>query len=266
MDVAEKRVFDDRTGATAVLVASDAGLAHVAVSGDVVGEFGLVHRGAVGDVAVAGGRVAVATPEDVLVGPAADASTPGDEWATATGFGPAAAVGWDDGTLLAAGGGRVARRVDGGWTTTGRVADVRAVDGALLAAADGLYRPDGTHVGLTAARDVAADGPLAATADGLYRLANGWVRDVEGRFRAVAAGGGRAHAAAGDRVIASDAPGEWADAGVPADDLVALAAGPAAVYAATADGTLCVDAGDGWRSQPLGLPGVDALAVAGFED
>lgn len=263
MDIAEKRVFDDRTGATLVLVAAATGLARVAVSGDAVGEFGLVHRGPVRDVAAAGGRVALATPADVHVGEVVELTRDGP---APTGFGPADAVGFDGETLLAAGEGRVARHEDGVWTATGEVPDVRAVDDGLLAAGEGLFRVDGTYVGLSDARDVAAAGPLAATGDGLYRLANGWVRAREGAFRAVAAAAGRAHAATAVTVYArGDDPGVWADVGAPVDDVVDVGAGPAATYVVTADGTVCVDAGGGWRTRQLGLADVAALAVTGIE-
>ena len=60
--------------------------------------------------------------------------------------GPADAVGYRDG-LVAAGDGRVARYEDGAWTTLADLADVRAVDGDMVAAAGGVHRLDGTHVG-----------------------------------------------------------------------------------------------------------------------
>lgn len=259
-DIAEKRVHDDRTGATTTLVGAEAGLARVAVSGDSVGEFGLVSRDEVRDVAVADGRIAVATPRDVLAGARSDLAPDGDGLAE-TGFGPADAVGFDD-DLLAAGDGRVARRMGEDWSRTAEVAGVRTVAGGLLAAADGVYLSDGRHVGLDDVRDVAPAGPLAATAEGLYHLANGWVRAVEGSFRAVEAAGDRAHAATADTVLTrGTAPGSWDAVGDPARDLVALARAPEATYAATRDGTFCVDAGSGWRTRALGLPGVAAMSV-----
>jgi hypothetical protein len=253
MDIAEKRVYGDRTGATVAFVATDAGLARVSVSGDKVGEFGLVHRGGVRDVAVADGRLAVAA-DDVLVAIA-------DGEFAAAGFGPAEAVGFDGATLYAAGDGEVARYDDGSWTTTADLDGVRALAGDLAAAADGVFRVDGTGVGLDDARDVVADPqPLAATGDGLYYLANGWLRAAEGSFRAVAVGGDRAVAATADTLSVRDGD-TWVPRDVPAPDLAAVARGPATTYAVSRDGTFCVDAGDGWRTRALGLPGVRAVAV-----
>ncbi|MFB6282126.1 MAG: hypothetical protein ABEH40_08910, partial [Haloferacaceae archaeon] len=96
-DIATKRVHDDRREATVAYVASGTGLVRVALAADRVGRFELARRGAVRDVAVAGGRV-VAAADDVVVD------------GTPTGFGAAVAAGADrDGTpLAAADGGRVA--------------------------------------------------------------------------------------------------------------------------------------------------------------
>ena len=248
----EKRVYADRAGTTTAFVASAAGVARVEVSDDIVGEFALEHRTEALDVAAADGRLAVATSGDVLV-------SEGDRLEE-TGFGPAAAVDYRDG-LVAAGGGRVARQGDG-WTTLCRLEDVRAVDGDMLAAASGVHRLDGDHVGLTDARDVstAAD-PLAATDDGLYYLANGWMRALEGAFGVVAArGDGRAHAAT-DGTLYERVDGEWDAVDLPVDGEVADVAYGPATYAVTRDGTFLADAGDGWRHRSLGLPGVSAVAV-----
>jgi len=250
----EKRVYADRAGTTTAFVATGAGVARVEVSDDIVGEFALEHRGRATDVAAASGRFAVATPEDVLV--------TGGETVTETGFGPADAVGYRDG-LVAAGDGRVARYEDGRWTTLADVADVRAVDGDMVAAAGGVHRLDGTHVGLTAATDVstAAD-PLAATDDGLYYLANGWVSALDGAFEVVAAApDGRAHAATADAFYARR-EGAWSAVDLPVDGSVADVAYGEATYVMTVDGTLLANAGDGWRHRSLGLPDAAAVAVA----
>lgn len=254
----EKRVYAGGSGGTSAYVASEAGLARVEVAGDRVGRFGLVWRGDARDVAAVGGRVAVATAADVLVGT-------GDGFVE-TGFGPATAVGGDAG-LVAAGDGRIARWEgpdDTGWTDVGTVDDVRAVDGDLLAAAAGVYRLDGTHVGLDDARDVAAAGPLAATADGVYRLGNGWIRDLPGDARAVAVGpDGSAHAATVEGFAARSAEGTWNRVDVQVDDRVTAIAYGEAVYAVTGSGAFLVDAGDGWRDRSLGLSGARGLAVDG---
>lgn len=253
----EKRVYGGSAGATAAFLATEAGLARVAVSDDIVGEFGLVRRGPAVDVAASRGRLAVATPEDVLVG--------AGESFVETGFGPADAVGYADGTLLAAGGGRVARYGEG-WETLADLSGVRAIEGELVAAETGLHRLDGSHVGLAEARDVATAGrPLAATASGLYYLANGWMEAVDGDFEAVAAAGGRAHAATATTLY-ERADGGWRPLEVALDGAVADlahggAGGTEATYAVTESGTFLAEAGDGWRRRSLGLPGVARIAV-----
>jgi hypothetical protein len=288
--IEEKRVYADRGGKRDVFVATAMGVVVVAVSDDLVGDFGIEHRATAVDVSAAGGRVAVATAEDVVVT---------DDEGTAfhaLGFGPAVAVGLHDGAVLAADDeGRVARcagraaaigepvgeagdadrdEVDDGergaaWTDLGRVERVRAIDGALIAAADGVHRAGGdglSRAGLDDVRDVAASGPgapLAATGDGLFSLGNGWLRELDGRFRAVAAdaGGPGAPLAVGDGVYAGSDDG-WLALDYPTDDpVVDVAIDGGIRYAVTEAGTFLVDAGDGVRSQALGLHDVAGLAV-----
>jgi hypothetical protein len=282
ISIDEKRVYGAKTGTTAVFVATGAGLARVELSDDRVGEFGLVHRGGVRDVAGHDGRLAAATDGDALVG-TGDAFRP-------TGFGPATAVGWHDGALVAAGDGRVARfdaagsaeadatdaatgdePLDGEWTTLCEVADVRTVAGDTVAATGGLFRLDGSHVGLSDARDYAPAVPLAATGNGLYYLGNGWMDALPGDVRAVAAApDGRAHAATPDALFVRSpgadgyGPDAWAATDLPVDGhVVDVAYGPDATYAVTAEGTVLANAGDGWRDRPLGLPDARRLAVPG---
>lgn len=251
MDITEKRVYADREGKTDAFLATGAGLARVSVSADQIGEFGLERRGEVTDVAADEGRLAVAA-EDVLVAT--------DDGFAETGFGPATAVGFDGDAVLAAGDERVAR-YDDGWTTTAELDEVRALDGDLVATADGVVRIDGTSVGLTDARDVAAgEPPLAATGDGLYHLGNGWMRDVGGDFRGVAVDGERAGAATADALY-ERVDGEWREREVPLSAVADVTHAPDAVYAVSPDGTFAVDAGDGWRTRALGLPEVRALVV-----
>lgn len=257
-DIAEKRVFADRAGGEELLVAAGAGVVSASVSRGRVGRFGVVHRCSPTAIAAAGGLVAVATDEDVLLrGPDADRFE-------GAGFGPAVAVGVADGTPVAAApDGRVAQLREGGWADLGRVAGaVRAIDGPLLAAADGVYRLPGlATVGLDDVRDVAAAGPLAATAGGLYVLGNGWLLEREGDVRVVAADGDRAHAATADALLARGADG-WDEVEHPADGPVVAVAHGTVPYAVTADGTVLAPAEGGWRAAPLGADGVVGCAVA----
>jgi hypothetical protein len=281
--IEEKRMYGDRREETIAYLATGQGVATVRVSGDQVGRFGLARRGSARDVATTDGAVVVATDEDVLVGP--------DDFEP-LGFGPAVAVGIDrGGDPLAAGeSGRVARYRDGEWTDLGVVGDVRAIADGFVAAADGVHRVDGddlVNAGLDAARDVTvADGvPLAATDGGLasdtsetssehtsdgglYRLGNGWLREREGSFRTVAAGGGHAHAATADELFERDGDA-WTALDLPVGESVVGVDYGECVYAVTGAGTFLVEAdpdttadgAGGWRSRSLGLPDVAALAV-----
>ena len=246
----EKRVYGDKSGATAVLVATDLGLVAASVSGDMVGEFGIERRGSVAVVA-ADDRVAVAAEEDVLVG---------DE---ETGFGPAVAVGVDGRTVLAADADGRVGRYDGAWETVGEVGDPKRFDGNLLAA-DGVYRvgDDCTYSGLDDVTDVASAVPLAATHDAVYRLGNGWMDEREGDFSVVASDGIRTHGVCDGDLVARPAPGEWVRDEIPTDDeVVDVAYTPDAVVAVTATGTMLVEGGAGWRPHELGVRGVRSLAV-----
>ncbi len=267
VSIDEKRVYGDRAGETTAYVASGQGVAAVSVSDDRVGEYGIDHACTALDIAAADGQLAAATPTDVLV-------KDGESY-DQLGFGPAVAVGFDGDALVAVGPDwSVARTTEAGeWESVGAVdSPVRAVDGDLVAAEDGVYRVrDGgiDHVGLDDARDVSTPGtPLAGTGDGLYRLGAGWMSQVDGEFRLVAAARdaspgelGRAHAVTRDHLYAH-ADGEWTVVDVPADDPVAgVGYGPDATYAIATDGTFLADAGDGWRTQPLGLTEIGGVAV-----
>jgi len=157
------------------------------------------------------------------------------------------------GDPLAAGpDGRVARYEDG-WTDVGTVESVRAIDGRLLVAADGVYRVGDRldPVGIENVHDVAATGPFAATAAGLYRLGNGWLAECDCD----------AHAASADSLYARD-DGRWEPVALPVEERVVDVAHGPATYAVTAAGTVLVNAGDGWRSRALEVAGASALAVA----
>jgi hypothetical protein len=260
----------------------------VDVSDDFVGEFGIALRDACRDVTSVDGALAVATDEDLLVAP------PELETFAPTAFGPAASVSTDDGDLLAlapdgtverlAGLHDVLARIDDesdddvpgapdhdGWREVGQVGGGRRLDGDLLAAADGVYRVGETlqHAGLDDVRDVTSGGvPRCATGGGLYRLGNGWLDDLSGDFRLVAGSAdGRANAVGveaadtAERLFAVD-DGEWRPVESPVSAAVAdVAYSDAATYVVSEAGTLAVDAGDGWRTQALGVRGVHALAV-----
>ncbi|MEF8856250.1 MAG: hypothetical protein V5A16_02375 [Haloplanus sp.] len=252
----EKRVYADRTGADEVLIAAEQGVVVSSLSDDRVGEFGLDHRATARDVATAGDRCAVATESDVLV----------DDY-DATDFGPAVAVGFHGGALLAAGpDGRIAR-FDDVWTTLGEVDTPRAIDGGMIAAESGVHQlvgDDLRSVGLGSVHDVHGRGmPLAATEDGLYRLGNGWMEALAGAFRVVSADDDtdRAHAVGETGLVARAAVDDWQPVETPSADPVDVAYTDAATVAITETGTLLADAGDGWRSRELGVTGVRALAV-----
>jgi hypothetical protein len=253
----EKRVFDDRADARTLYLATSVGVVRVAVAADRVGEFGVARAGRARDVALAAGRLVVATDDDVAVD------------GEPTGLGRALAVGVDaaGGVLAVLADGSV-RRPDG--PSLGSVPDARAVDGGLVAAPDGVYRvtDDVTGVGLDDARDVCGAGgdgtPLAATGGGLYALGPGWTRRVEGAFDAVARGPGGAVALAADGTVWRADDGEWARLPAPPDGLdpVDVGRGPGATYVAGEAGELAarVDGGD-WRTRALGTPGVARLVV-----
>lgn len=253
----EKRVYADQSGREVVLVASDLGVTSVSVSADQVGRFALAHRGSARGVAARRGEAAVATDDGVLV-------TRGEDEFDAVGFENATAVGYGDDLLAADADGRVAAFVDGEWQERGRVGSaVRAIDGDLLAAADGVHRLAGGSLaaaGLDDARDVAAAGPYAATGNGLYRLGNGWLDERDGPAAAVVADAERAHAVV-EETLFERADGEWRALDHPEAALVDVAHGREAVYAVSEDGRLLVTVGDGWRTRELGVRGVRGVAV-----
>jgi hypothetical protein len=267
-DMAEDRVYADRAADAEAFVAAGVGVVAVSVSGNRIGRFRVDNRGRARDVDAAGDRIVVATDEDVLV---ATVGGGGVEYEP-TGYGPAVAVGFHAGDAVAADSeGRIGRRVDGEWFEIADVdAPVRALDGDLVAAADGVYRadPDGVDfVGLDDARDVAAAGPLVATGEGLYELGNGWVRAVEGAFDAVEADGKAVHAA-GDALLAH-VDGEWHEAPVELPGTVAGIAHAGGTYLVTEDGTALAhargglddDPETGWRTRALGVGDVGGVAI-----
>ncbi|RQG96079.1 HVO_0234 family beta-propeller protein [Natrarchaeobius oligotrophus] len=276
--IEEKRVYDDRRGALEAYVGCSVGVVRVRVAGDSVGEFGLYERCTVRDLATFDGGVAIATDEDVRVGtPGSEAE--GDDGPTfsGTGFGPAVAVGSNDGNLLAADGdGAVFRRRAGcdEWTILAAetAGAVRAIDGDLVGTDAGVYRAhDGglDHAGLTDVRDVSAAGvPLAATDDGLYKLGNGWMVALEGPFETVGADPRttsgrleRAHAATDEALYEHDGD-DWREADRTDAPIAGVGYGET-TYVVTEDGDFRCASDDGeWRSHALGVDGVVGLAVA----
>lgn len=251
----EKRVFTRRGETTDVFIAAAVGVVSVAVSGDRVGRFGVVHRCSPTDIAAAPGRLCVATTEAVVV-------SDGEAF-TSTGFGPAVAVDVGAGITAAAPGGRIATFDGETWTTVGELdAEIRAIAGDFVATSAGVYRVAGdvSPAGLSDVRDVATDGrPLAATADGLYQLGNGWMAAIDGDFRTVSTDGDRAHAAtAGQAFERRD--DRWTAIEVSAAEVPVDFAYGSAVFGVTADGSLLVDDGSGFRVHRLGLPGVEGVA------
>lgn len=266
--MADERVYTDETGAETLHLATELGVVAVSVSDDRIGEFHLRRRCRAHDVATAGGYVAAATDDDVVV-----CDRRADAGFVATGFGPATAVGFRGGRLLAGdAGGRVARLdadggdpAEGAWTPVGSTGEVRAIDGDFIAAADGVYRvgSEALHsVGLDDARDVDRE-PLVAAGSGLYKLGNGWLEVQPDSAAAVDAAGDRGLAVCGGGLYARD-DGAWVAAEVPFDDdatAAAVAHGTAA-YAVTEAGRVAVRVSGGeWRARSLGVGGVVAAAV-----
>lgn len=276
--IAEKRVYADREAALDAYVASPVGVVRVRINDDAVGEFALVERCDARDVGAGGGSLAVATAEDVLVPSHPDES---DGAFVGTAFGPAVAVGVEDGgdgggdgTLLAADAdGVVARRREGTWEELASLdAPVRAIDGDFVGADGGAYRVrerELDHAGLTDVRDVSTAGvPLAATADGLYRLGNGWMRVLDRPVDVVAADPrtepgslARAHAAAGTTLYERDGDG-WRVLTETERPVAGIAYGEAErVYAVTEAGTFLAAGDDGLRSRSIGVDDVTGLAI-----
>jgi hypothetical protein len=273
--VRESRVYVAKSGTATAYVATGLGVAAVRISEDKVGEFSLAERCSARDVARTAHGVAAATDDEVLLA--------GDDGFESIGLGAAVAVTALDGDVLAATDDGRLCRYDGEWTEIAAVdAEVRALDGNLVATGDGVHRltDDGlAPAGLEDAWDVASAGvPHAATPDALYRLGNGWMAQREGAFATVtsdpatASAGelGRAHAATADTLYEYAASeggtpdAAWTPRDLPVEESVVDVAYVAdATIALTEPGTVLVDAGDGFRHRRLGLRDARALAVVG---
>ncbi len=262
-ELAAKRVYADRAGDRTLLVAAEAGLVTVAISGGRVGGFGVARECDPADLAVgADGPLVVATDADVLVsGSAAVDDLDG------TGFGAATAVAVHEGCPMAAGpDDRLAALESDGWDELGELpGPAAAMAGGLVATPAGVIRVvDGElrPAGLEEVADVAlaAGMPLAATADGLYELGNGWLDVLEGRFELVAgAPDGRA-VAAGEPGAFERVDGGWRPLDLPVDDPIAAAALGERTALLTGEGVLLLEADEVWGRHPLGLAGVVAAA------
>ena len=296
ISIEEKRVYAGTAGRTDAYVATGSGVVRVALSADKVGAFDMVAREPARDVAALpraeeADLVGIATAEGLRVAGVGD----DPDFEPVAGDSAVAAGVHDGAFLVACGDGSIDRvEVDGAVSaptvnSIGSVSDPRAIDGPLVAAADGVYQVTGgddpsasralTAVGLDDARDVAGAGiPLAATGSGLYWLGNGWMTAFEGAAEAVAADGDGHAMAVVDGEIRVHAGEEsesgtdawdgqtWRATELPVDeDAVALGYGPGVSVAVTAAGTLCVDAGDGWRHQVVGVRDVAGVALAVVE-
>lgn len=268
-ELEEDRVYRETIGKTDVYVAAALGVAVVSVSNDRIGRFRLAQRCDARDVALVGHRLVIATDEDVLVGT--------DDALEASEFGPAVAVGGESDVLAASPNGSIARYREGGWAPVGEVGAVRAIDGDLVAAADGVYRvEDGLEpLGLDDVVDVATgETPLAATSEGLYRFDGEWTRERAGPFRVVASDGERAHAAT-SAALFERSDGEWRERDPPIEETIAdlgytgvASEDGRGVVGVTVAGTCFVDpvaakdGATGWRRRMLGLDDVTRIAVA----
>lgn len=264
----QKRVYSARTGTTAVFVATSSGLVRIECSAGRVGEFGLVARCSSTDITSHEGVLAVGTHEDVLIGGR------DDEPLETTGFGPANAVGYHEGTLIAAGDGEVARYDGTEWETIGSLSDVRSIDGPLIAAESGVHRiteNDIVSAGLEDVRDVAAVGgvPIAGTSDGIYQLGNGWMKRLDGAVSLLTTDRKIVYAVVDGSLFVCATPkedSEWRPVELPepikerAARIVALAPGEP-TYSVTEDGTFLVRDEGEWRFQSIGLTAVCGLAV-----
>ncbi len=258
-ELAEDRVYEGTTSTTEVIVAAGVGLVSVEVSDGRVGGFGLLERCRPRDITSAS-VVTVATDEDVLLRT--------DEGFHPTGFGLADAVGYKDGTPVAAGpDGRIAILEDDVWHTIGTLEPpVHAISGDLVGTDTGAHRILNNYgleyTGLRDVRDVAAaTDPLAATAEGIYAYTSDWNRVLTGDFRVVSStSNSMAHAATTTDAFERQQD-TWVQADMPTDGALVDVDYGDCPYAVTADGVF-LTGDEEWRGHPLGLSNVVGLAVA----
>jgi hypothetical protein len=269
-DLAEDRVYADRSGARTLVVAAAPGLVTVAVSDGRVGEFGIATECSPADLSAAAradardpSLLAVATDRDVLL-----AETTEIDALEPTGFGPAPAVTVHEGRPMAADpAGELSSYRDAGWESIGELpGSATALDGDLVGTAEGVFRliEGGIRpAGLADVTDVAraAGMPLVATGDGLYELGNGWLDALEGAYDLVTgAPDGRAHVAGPGGTYTRE-NGAWAPLELPRQSDVAAVAYGARTFVLTAAGDLYIEAEAGWARTPLGIEGIVGAVV-----
>ena len=211
----EKRVYTDTTDTESVYLGSELGILCVTVSDAVVGEFTLLYRGSVHDIATAGPYVAAATSDGVFFADHRQGQTPASVKRGDNGFDmdesqfhhiglsidSVAAVGFEattaDRCTLIAGdtSGEIYRltvpiddvvtsqsETPHAWQSIGTCSAVHAIDMPLIATADGVFQVASEVSSNAAISHAGLDTtydidaePIAATADGLYVLANGWI-------------------------------------------------------------------------------------------
>lgn len=249
-DITDKRVFTESTTAIRAYVAADIGIVKLQLGDARVGEFRLVLPCSAFDITVVDGEVVVATDEDVFVG--------SDETFHGLGFGPAIAVGGDDGIVAGGPDGRLARFVDDTWIELGYLNRITAIADGFIGTPDGLFQSDGlSATGLSGINDIATDGiPHVATADGLYSLGNGWQRELKGVFWCVTANShpdGQGLLASTPTDCYYNQSGGWEPLALPGQASVVDGVFGDGLYLLTTDGIILSTSGSEWRHQPLGL-------------
>lgn len=273
----ERQLFGDRREEQTLFVTSELGVTQIAVAAARVGEFSLIERCDATDVAADADTLLVGTDESVLV-------DTGDGLDSLE-FGPAAAVGIDDGWLYAASPNGTVARYDRTllaeddvptesteWETIAEVTGPRRFDGELLAADNGLFRIGSSleSLGLADVRDISRAGPFVATASGLYSQQDGeWVSEHDGTTTAVVSNADSAHAVIEGALFERD-DGDWQELDLPGESQPRLLAYAGGLSVVSADGSISVaadpetstDGHGGWRSQALGLRGPTGVASA----
>lgn len=262
----ERLLFGERREERTLLSGSDLGITRIDVAAAQVGQFSLLERCSVRDLAADAGTLVVATDEDVFERT--------EDGLGSLGFGSADAVGIDDEWVYAASDERVARQnraAPDGWETVGTVERARRFVGNWLAADRLVHVGDDLEAeSLENARDISRDGRLAATETGLYEDRDGeWDRVLDGEATAVAAEGDRAHTVVDGRLYGRD-DDRWVEREVPGAEPALLAYGQTLVVVdsegtvhVAADPKVTHDGHGGWRSQAIGLRGVTALLALG---